>query len=74
MSAIDQDYGLSSLLLTQGRDGGSDSNTPPEDNSTDNDLGDGKSSTNNDGSYNETGISDSEYPFTADSVGERTPD
>jgi hypothetical protein len=61
------------MLLTQRRDGRSDSDTPTEDNSTDNDLGDGKSSANNDGSYNETGISDSEYPFTANSIGERTP-
>jgi hypothetical protein len=73
MSAIDQDYRLSFLSLTQGRDGGSDSNTPTKDDSTDNDLGDGKSSADDDGSHDETGISDSEYPFTADSVGERTP-
>jgi hypothetical protein len=61
------------MLLTQRRDGRSDSDTPTQDDTTDNDLGDGKSSANNDGSYNETGISDSEYPFTANSIGERTP-
>jgi hypothetical protein len=62
------------MLLTQRRDGRSDSDTPTQDDTTDNDLGDGKSSADDDGSHDETGISDSEYPFTADSVGERTPD
>jgi hypothetical protein len=61
------------MLLTQRRDGRSDSDTPTQDDTTDNDLGDGKSSADDDGSDDETGISDSEYPFTADSVGERTP-
>jgi hypothetical protein len=61
-------------MPTKRRDCSGDTDTPSEYHSTDNDLGDGKSRANDDGSDHEADVPDCEDPFTTDSIGQGTPD
>lgn len=56
--------------LTQGRNGSSDTDTPAEDDTTDDHLSDREPRTDDDGTDDETRVTDTENPFTSDLVGQ----